>query len=196
MEYESSPEQLLARIAVGCTDSFSILYDGFSAALFGITLGILKNRAESEEILQELFVTIWEKASSYDPQQGKATSWLITMARNRALDSLRSRQRLEKLHESAHQETFLNAATQESPDSPLIASERASEVLQALKSLPAEMRIVLELTFFNSLTQTEIAQTLNEPLGTIKSRIRRAMERIRHILTNHQGFQPADDFLA
>ncbi len=128
MENEVSPEELLARIAAGCKDAFSKLYDDFSAALFGITLGILKNHAEAEETLQDLFVSIWEKASRYDSQHGKATTWLITMARNRAIDRLRSRQRREKLHASAHHETFLDPPTQESPDRPLIAAERAIRV--------------------------------------------------------------------
>ncbi len=192
MEMEDSPEQLLAKIAAGCTVAFSKLYDDFSAALLGITLGVLKNRAEAEESLQDIFVAIWEKSSRYDPQQGKATTWLITMARNRALDSLRSRVRREKLHESAHNESFLNDPTHDSPDTPLIASERAIVVHQALKSLPEEMRIVLELAFFSSLTQTEIAEVLAEPLGTIKSRIRRAMERVRLRLTTNEGSSEHD----
>jgi len=195
MEIEASPEELLARIAAGSTDAFSTLYDDFSAALFGITLGILKNHAEAEETLQDLFVSVWEKASLYDSQHGRATTWLTTMARNRAIDRLRSRQRREKLHESARHETFLHPTAQVAPDSPLIAAERAVKVHQALKSLPDEMRIALELVFFHSLTQTEIAATLNEPLGTVKARIRRAMERVRLILTNHPDSQEADEFL-
>ena len=195
MENKVSPEELLARIAAGCTVAFSQLYDDFSAALFGITLGILKNHAEAEETLQDLFVSVWEKASRYDSQHGKASTWLITMARNRAIDRLRSRQRREKLHASAHEESFLNPPTQESPDSPLITAERAVRVRQALKSLPEEMRVALELVFFHSLTQTEIAETLNEPLGTVKARIRRAMERVRLTLTNCSGSHEPDEFL-
>jgi RNA polymerase sigma-70 factor, ECF subfamily len=195
MENEVSPEELLARIAAGCTDAFSQLYDDFSAALFGITLGILKNHAEAEETLQDLFVSIWEKASRYDSQHGKATSWLITMTRNRAIDRLRSRQRREKLHASAQHESSINPPTQDSPDSPLIAAERALRVRQALTSLPEEMRIALELAFFHSLTQTEIAATLNEPLGTVKARIRRAMERVRLTLINDPGSKEPDEFL-
>jgi RNA polymerase sigma-70 factor, ECF subfamily len=195
MENEMSPEELLARIAAGCTDAFSKLYDDFSSALFGITLGVLKNHAEAEESLQDLFVAIWEKASRYDSRYGKAATWLITMARNRAIDRLRSRQRREKLHASAHHETFLNPPTHDSPDRPLIAAERACRVRQALTSLPVEMRIALELAFFHSLTQTEIATKLNEPLGTIKARIRRAMERVRLTLTNDPDSQEPDEFL-
>ena len=195
MENQVSPEELLARIAAGCTEAFSKLYDDFSAALFGITLGILKNHAEAEETLQDLFVSIWEKASRYDSQHGKAATWLLTMARNRAIDRLRSRQRREKLHASAQHETFLDPPIQDSPDSTMIAAERALRVRQALTSLPEEMRIALELAFFHSLTQTEIAATLHEPLGTIKARIRRAMERVRLIVINDPGSQEPDEFL-
>lgn len=195
MESEASPEELLARIAAGCTDAFSTLYDDFSAALFGITLGIVKNHAEAEETLQDLFVSIWEKASRYDSQHGRAATWLTTMARNRAIDRLRCRQRREKLHESARHETFLQPTAQEAPDSPLIAAERANRVREALKSLPDEMRIALELAYFHSLTQTEIAAKLNEPLGTVKARIRRAMERVRLVIASYPGSQEPDEFL-
>ncbi|MDP0491917.1 MAG: sigma-70 family RNA polymerase sigma factor [Verrucomicrobiota bacterium JB023] len=186
MTPEKNPETLLAAVGTGCRESFSLLYDDFSAALFGIVLGIVKNRAEAEEVLQEVFLSIWRKAGKYDKGMGKATTWLITIARNKAIDHLRSRQRREQLHENAGKENFIENA-EPRPDSPLIASEQAEEVREALKALPDDMRRVLELAYFHSLTQTEISEFLHQPLGTIKSRIRRGMERVRLLLKDNAG---------
>ena len=184
---EHTPESLLAEIASGSTEAISQLYDDFSAALFGIALGILKNHSEAEETLQDIFVTIWRKASQYNPEQGKASTWLITLTRNRSIDRLRSRQRREKLHLDVQSESF-GKNESNSPITPLLESELVEQIRETLKTLPEEMRVVLELTFFHSLTQTEIAETLSQPLGTVKSRIRRAMERVRSTLSKNSDF--------
>lgn len=188
MSTPSSPEELLAAIAGGSTEAFSKLYDEFSGALLGITLGILKNRAEAEETLQDIFVTVWRSADKYRPEVGKASTWLISLARNRSIDRLRSRKRRDKLAEAVSEEGFKNV-DEESPETPLIAAELSERVRESLRTLPDEMRTVLELAFFHSLTQTEISEYLNQPLGTVKSRIRRAMERIRATLTDISDYR-------
>lgn len=185
MAESTPPEKLLAEIAAGSSEALATLYDDFSAALLGIALGILKNRAEAEEALQEIFLSVWKKASRYNEAQGRASTWLISITRNRCIDRLRMRQRREKVHRNAHDETTIWPEQ----DTPLIASERASKVQQTLKSLPDEMRHILELVFFQNLTQTEIAETLQQPLGTVKSRIRRAMERVRLALADQSDLQ-------
>ncbi|MBB5350683.1 RNA polymerase sigma-70 factor (ECF subfamily) [Haloferula luteola] len=180
---DPSPEELLDRISKGCTDSLSQLYDGFSAALYGIALGILKNEAEAQEVLQEAFIALWEKADRYDPGLGKASSWIIHLTRNLAIDRLRKRQR-----QHVGQERFLEQRSPEpevaEPSSALISQERAARVQAALRALSPEYRSVLELAFFHGLTQSEIAERLQLPLGTAKSRIRRAMERVRLLMTD------------
>jgi RNA polymerase sigma-70 factor (ECF subfamily) len=189
MSTNLSPEELLAAIAQGSTEAFSQLYDEFSNALLGITLGILKNRAEAEETLQDIFVTIWKSADKYRPELGKASTWLISLTRNRSIDRLRSRQRREKLVETAQDnQTFPDFETQ-SPETPLIASELSERVRESLKTLPDDMRTVLELAFFHSLTQNEISEYLDQPLGTVKSRIRRAMERVRSSLSDISDYR-------
>lgn len=189
MSTEQSPEELLTSVAEGSTEAFSQLYDEFSSALLGITLGILKNRAEAEEALQDIFVTIWKSADKYRPELGKASTWLISLTRNRSIDRLRSRQRREKLVETAQEnQTFPDIDTH-SPETPLIASELSERVREGLKTLPEDMRTVLELAFFHSLTQNEISEYLNQPLGTVKSRIRRAMERVRASLSDISDYR-------
>ncbi|MBK1834530.1 sigma-70 family RNA polymerase sigma factor [Roseibacillus ishigakijimensis] len=188
MSSAASPEDLLAQVAEGSPDAFSQLYDEFASALLGITLGILKNRAEAEETLQDVFVTIWKSAHQYRPELGKASTWLISLTRNRAIDRLRSRQRRDKLADAAKSETFREPG-EPSPDSPLIAAELSERVRQSLKTLPEEMRTVLELAFFHSLTHHEISEYLNQPLGTVKSRIRRAMERIKTTLSDISDYR-------
>ncbi len=183
-EPDTPPEELLQRIAGGCRDSFGALYDAFSAALFGITLGVTRNPSEAEEVLQDAFLKIWHKADHYDPALGKASTWIIHLTRNLAIDRLRKRQRRDKLNDRASAEpAFENE--QNPPSSPLIAAETARAVRDALAKLPPDQKRALELAFFHGLTQTEIAEALGEPLGTIKSRIRRAMERVRFILSAH-----------
>ena len=147
-------------------------------------MGILKNHAEAEETLQDIFVTIWKSADKYHPERGKASTWLISLTRNRAIDRLRSRQRRDKLVEDARAKSNLPDFDDQSPETPLIASELSERVHESLKTLPEDMRTVLELAFFHSLTQNEISEYLNQPLGTVKSRIRRAMERVRASLVD------------
>ena len=184
MKSASTPEELLAQVAQGSTEAFSQLYDEFSSALLGITLGILKNRAEAEETLQDIFVTVWKSADKYHPERGKASTWLISLARNRSIDRLRSRQRREKLVETAREKDSVPDFDDKSPETPLIAMELSERVRASLRTLPEDMRTVLELAFFHSLTQNEISEYLDQPLGTVKSRIRRAMERVRASLTD------------
>lgn len=192
MEEPPSPEELLAQIAQGSREAFSALYREFSAPLFGITLGMLKNRAVAEEVLQEVFLQVWKNAGKYQPKLGKASSWLIQLTRNRSIDRIRRRTRRERLNEDAKDEIRPDPFP-DSPVSPLIASETAERVRQSLKSLPEEMRTVLELAFFHSLTQTEIAEYLNQPLGTVKSRIRRAMDRVRRALGDIAEYRDLPD---
>jgi RNA polymerase sigma-70 factor (ECF subfamily) len=184
-----SPDQLLLLAASGCSDSFSRLYDTCADALFGIALGITRNHAEAQEILQDAFVSIWRNAGRYDPSLGSSTAWMIHLTRNLAIDRLRRRQRTDDLQRRFSEERAVTDDESELPLSPLIAAETARRVRMALSVLPGDQRIALDLAFFEGCTQTEIAERLCEPLGTIKSRIRRALERVRTFL----GEDPVTD---
>lgn len=178
---EPSPEELLTNVATGCKESFSALYKAFSSALFGICYGVTKNHAEAQEVLQEAFLAIWKKADQYDPKLGKASTWIIQLTRNQAIDRLRKRQRRD-----AGQDRLENEPQPEPEDSDpsgsLISKETAQKVKNALKTLPDDQKQALQLAFYEGLSQTQIAERLDEPLGTIKSRIRRAMERVRIVI--------------
>ena len=176
-------EDLLANISAGCSSSFSKLYDTFSSALYGIAFGVTRNHAEAQEILQEAFISIWKKAGQYDPKLGKASTWIIHLTRNLSIDRLRKRQR-----QDAGTHRFLDQRPPEEetgkPCEALIAEETAVRVRSALRNLPEDYRTVLELAFYDGLTQTQIAERLGLPLGTTKSRIRRAMDRVRSVVTD------------
>ncbi|WP_226894647.1 RNA polymerase sigma factor [Luteolibacter marinus] len=177
-----TPDQLLIRASGGCADSFSQLYDLCSGALFGIALGISRNHAEAQEILQDAFVSIWKNAGRYDPSLGSATAWMIHLTRNLSIDRLRKRQRGDELHRKFSEERAVTDDDAEAPESPLIAAEVAQRVRKAMTGLPRDQQVALNLAFFEGRTQTEIATQLSEPLGTIKSRIRRAMDRVKHLM--------------
>ena len=167
--------QLLRRVAQGDREAFAQLYDQFSGILYATALKVLQDAKEAEDVLQEVFLQIWNKAGNYDPNLGKPLTWTLTLTRHRAIDRLRSTQRRYKLVEDATPELADNqpqAAESSDADQNLI-------VRNAVQSLPAEQRQAIELAFFGGLTQDEISQNLQQPLGTIKARIRRGMMKLR-----------------
>jgi RNA polymerase sigma-70 factor (ECF subfamily) len=174
---------LLKQIGQGDRRSFEQLYERFSGVLFSTAHRVLNNPEAAEDVLQEVFIQIWEKAPLYDPARGKPLTWAVTLTRNRAIDRLRSLQRRHRLHDDVEKQ----AATLEQFDdrSSLDAVngiERAQMIRAAIGKLSAEQRQAIELAFFSGLTQTEIAERLHEPLGTIKARIRRGLLRLRETL--------------
>jgi len=175
-------ETLLSRIAAGDREAFGALYDRMATPLYSLALKMLGSEAEAQDILQEVFLSVWNKASTFDPARGSAFSWTVTQLRNRAIDRIRSRHRRGELMETFGRDLepaggeFLSAA-----DNCQI-SEQAQQVRAAMGKLSDDQRHVLRLAFFEGLTQAEIARKLNEPLGTIKARAHRAMARLRDIL--------------
>jgi RNA polymerase sigma-70 factor (ECF subfamily) len=144
---------------------------------------VLNNQEAAEDVLQEVFLQIWEKAPRYQPSLGKPITWAVTLARYKAIDRLRATVRRGRLHESIQREaetseqfddrSSLEAAT---------AGETTKLVREAVQQLSKDQREVIELAFFSSLTQTEIAEHLRQPLGTVKARIRRGMMKLRELL--------------
>ena len=174
---------LLRRIGQGDRRSFETFYDRISGTLFTVAFGILKNREAAEDVLQDVFVQIWEKAPLYDPARGKPVTWAITLVRNKAIDRVRSSQRRARLHDDLHREAEISEQSDDFTSFDAAASgERGKLLLAALNELSAEQRQVLELAFFASRTQSEIAEQLGAPLGTIKARIRRALAKLRELI--------------
>ena len=176
---------LLARVARGDSVAFGEIYDRFSGVLFGLAAKILNDVTTAEDVLQEVFVQIWEKAPTYDPQLGKPLTWAVTLTRNRSIDRLRAAQRSHKVVEAATQEQQVAEEFSAASDESVVSREQAGHVRSALTGLPTDQRQAIELAFFSGLTQTEIATRLNAPLGTVKARIRRGMLQLRDSLQEY-----------
>jgi RNA polymerase sigma-70 factor (ECF subfamily) len=175
--------ELLRRIGRGDRESFAQLYDRFSSAVFSAAFRIVNNQQAAEDVLQEVFLQVWEKAALYDPARGKPLTWAITLTRNKAIDRLRATQRRGRLQESLERdagasEQFDGRSSFDAVD----LLEKGKLVAEAMRKLPPEQREALDLAFFSGLTQSEIAEHLKEPLGTIKARIRRGMLKLKSLL--------------
>ncbi len=179
--------QLMRRIAQGDRGAFGELYDRFSGPLYGTALRIVGDQAEAQDVVHDAFVTLWEKSAGFDLSRGSAFSWVVTLVRNRAIDRVRMRRRrAELLAESAPSDLGMENSSRVLPASEAAASgDEARAVRAAVATLPPEQQRAVELAFFSGLTQEEIAQTLREPLGTVKARIRRGLLKLRDMLATH-----------
>jgi RNA polymerase sigma-70 factor (ECF subfamily) len=175
---------LLRRMAGGDTAALGAFYDLHSGRLFALACRILGDAGEAEDVLQETFMQIWQKASAFNPAQGKPISWAITLTRNRAIDRLRSaqRRRARLVEDSAEESLQEEPATAEPSPETARFHEQGGRIRAALARLPAPQRRAIELAFFDGLTQSEVAATTREPLGTVKARIRRGMLKLREEL--------------
>ncbi len=175
---------LLRRVAQGDRRSFEELYDRFSGVLFSIAHRVLNNQEAAEDVLQDAFIQIWEKAPLYDPSRGKPMTWAVTLTRNKAIDRLRSTVRRNRLQDDVQREaeTFEQFDDRSSFEA-AAAGDTSKLVREAIQKLSKDQREAIELAFFSSRTQTEIAEHLNEPLGTIKARIRRGMMKLKDVLS-------------
>jgi RNA polymerase sigma-70 factor (ECF subfamily) len=176
---------LLRRIGDGDRAAFASFYDQYSGLLFSIAVKILNDGKEAEDVLQEVFMQIWNKADAYNPLLGKPASWAVTLTRNKAIDRIRASQRRSKLLEQATVEASVSPDNSSSANEKLHGKENAALIRSEVAALPPEQRCAIELAFFSGLTQDEIAKNLHEPLGTIKARIRRGMLKLREKL---EGF--------
>ncbi|MEP6664243.1 MAG: sigma-70 family RNA polymerase sigma factor [Verrucomicrobiota bacterium] len=171
--------QLLQQIVGRDRTAFASFYDRYSTVLFSVAVRILRDQKEAEDVLQDVFLQIWEKAENYKAHLGTPVNWTITLTRNKAIDRLRSSQRRHRLAEEFAGESESHSPL---PQSGIIDTEKATMVRAAIKNLPTEQRQAIGLAYFGGLTQSEISESLNEPLGTIKARIRRGMLKLRELL--------------
>jgi RNA polymerase sigma-70 factor (ECF subfamily) len=177
--------ELMRRVAAGRDGALAELVDRYSAALTSLAGRILGNSADAEEVALEAFVHAWRRADRYDPGRSSVSTWLVLIARSRAIDRLRSRRVAERATEAAR----LEAAADESPRAArnVFVVERRRRVAAAMHELPAEQRRVLELAYYQGLTQTEIAARTGTPLGTVKTRTLLAMNKLREALRGEIG---------
>jgi RNA polymerase sigma-70 factor (ECF subfamily) len=174
--------ELLRQIGQGDRRSFEQLYERFSGVLFSIAYRMLNSQEAAEDVLQEVFVQIWKKAPTFDPARGRPMTWAVTLTRNKAIDLLRSAQRRSGLHVSMQREKEAFGRFDRSLFDVVASDEMWKMVRDAIEKLSKEQRQAIELAFFASMTQTEIADHLKEPLGTIKARIRRGMLALREMI--------------
>jgi len=172
--------ELLKAIAAKDDGALGRLYDGYRLILFGVLMRILNNREEAEDVLQEVFLQVWRRAADFDENRGRPFTWLVTLARSRGIDRLRSLASRERVAMAG-----ANEASEEVSDAAMdaIRSEQRGVVNDALSQLPEDQKRPLMLAYFDGLTQSEIAMQLGAPLGTVKTRMRSGMMKLRELLS-------------
>lgn len=161
--------------------ALAVLYDRHSPTLLALARRILDGSSEAGDVLQEVFVHVWNRGALYDPGRSSVSTWLVLITRSRAIDRLRSRKVVERTHEAAQMESS-DAYTSPEGDQNVFMQERRERVREELAKLPPEQRQVLDLAFYGGLSQTEIASRTEIPLGTVKTRTLLAMKKLRNAL--------------
>jgi RNA polymerase sigma-70 factor (ECF subfamily) len=171
--------ELLHAVARGDEVALGTLYDRYRIILFGLLVRILNSREEAEDVLQEVMLQVWRRAADFDERRGRPFTWLVTLARSRAIDRLRLLGARQRLADSAARN-----APDEASDAvkDTLHSEQREIVQRALAELPEEQTKILLLAYFEGLTQSEIATKLTTPLGTVKTRMRSGMIKLRELL--------------
>jgi len=178
--------QILQAVAGGDEQALGQIYDRYRVILFGLLVRILSSREEAEDVLQDVFLQVWRRAGDFDESRGRPFTWLVTLARSRAIDRLRSRAARERLAAATTQDE-LEAVSDAASDA--FRSEQRALVTNALAQLPDEQKKPLMLAYFDGLTQSEIADKLGAPLGTVKTRMRSGMGKLRELLAGkHESF--------
>ena len=175
---------LLQRIAEHDSAAFQRFYAAHAGLLYTTIYRVLNNHEDSQDVLQEVSMQLWLKAGLYEPTKGKPLTWITTMARNRAIDRLRSKKRRYRLNDTFEQRLVSEdrVAKNEGLDN-LESSEISSSMRTAVSKLNQTQKEVIELTYFQGLTQAEAAKRLKQPLGTVKARIRRGIMKLRSSAT-------------
>lgn len=175
--------ELLARVAKRERAAFEQLYDRYANILYATAMKFLKEDADAQDVVQDVFIQIWDKANLYDPAKGKPLTWALTLTRNRSIDRIRAIQRRTRLRDDFEKETVVDeSAGVREALSGVDASEKSQILRDAVGRLSPEQRKVIELAFFGGLTQSEVADRLGEPLGTVKARARRGLMKLKELL--------------
>ena len=170
---------LIRRMAEGDRAAFAPFYDRYAPLVYPLVLRIVREAADASDVLQEVFWEVWQAAATYDPARGSPEAWIVTRARSRAIDRVRSVRRRGETFVAPLDEAM--AASDPAPDAAEAAEDRGT-VRSALDRLSAPQREVIELAYYGGLTQSEIAERLKQPLGTVKTRIRLGLERLREVV--------------
>jgi RNA polymerase sigma-70 factor (ECF subfamily) len=177
---ESEDEALVRRMADGDDQALGVLYDRWHSVVHGVVGRMLRHAEDVEDVVEETFWQAWRQASRFDRTRGAVQTWLLTIARSRALDRVRAlRRRREEPLEGDDGQVVVQQAAEGDPGADAEASERRRIVEAALTGLPPEQREALELGYYGGLSQTEIAERTGQPLGTVKTRMRLALQKLR-----------------
>jgi RNA polymerase sigma-70 factor (ECF subfamily) len=182
---DMTDEMLMASISAGDPDALGALFDRYGGVIKSVVMKTLHNEAESEDLLQEVFVEVWNRADKFSEKKGKPLGWIVTMARRRAIDKVRSRSAYQRATDrfQAEIEENLNSGVFEEDED--IALNDLRVLLNAkLEELPVAQREVVELAFYKGMSQREIAAYTNTPLGTIKTRIELGLKKLHAALSS------------
>ncbi|HEX8286120.1 MAG TPA: sigma-70 family RNA polymerase sigma factor [Pyrinomonadaceae bacterium] len=177
---ESRQAEMIRGVAEGDNQALASLYDATSRTVYGLLLRILSDPSSAEEVLLDVYAQVWRQAATYRPERGKPMAWLTTIARSRAIDRVR-RTRQEHRREAPLDEAA-SASAGEGVEEGVLAGEVSAVVRAALDTLPAEQREVIELAYYGGMSHSEIAAATGLPLGTVKTRTRLGMMRLREML--------------
>lgn len=175
-----SDAELFQAVVAKDTSALTTLYDRYASLVYSLALKILKDTSAAEDLTQEVFLRIWHNPN-YDPARGSFSSFLVTFTRSRAIDKLRSRNANLKFLDRWWQHVS-NQSSAQNPFEKASIEERSQKVRQALAQLPQEQRQVLTMAYYEGLSQTEIAERLQTPLGTVKTRARQGLIKLKKIL--------------
>lgn len=184
MSASADSVMLLPSVAQGDVEAFEQLYDRHASILYALLLRILGSAEDAQEALQEAFLKAWSSASAFDPARGSEIAWLVSIARSRGIDRLRSRRVRSDRESEAGREISIRGGSVETVTGAdhAIASQERIAIRSALDELPPAQRTALELAYFEGLSQSEIAERTGEPLGTIKTRMQLGMKKLRERL--------------
>lgn len=184
-------EALIRLIAHSKTEALSVLYDRYGRLVFSLAIHIVGDQATAEEITQDVFFRIWEKASTYRVEQAKVSTWLTSITRYRAIDILRQRGVRPEQNSVDWAEDTLSMlpAGADDPEDATELSMEQKRIQKALANLPEDQRQAVALAYFQGMTHTEIAETLKVPLGTVKTRIRLAIQKLREMLRDDRSVE-------
>ncbi len=176
-------QELLVRIAAGEKDALEAIYERYSSAVYSLARYMLRSEAVAEEATQDVFLNIWLKAASYNSSRGQPKTWIMSVAHHKVIDIIRSRRRAEAISDPKEYETLdLLPSEQIGTDEAVERNLEAERVRRALDRLPVAQQEVVTLAYFSGLSQSEIAARLGQPLGTVKTRARLALQKLREEL--------------
>ena len=173
--------QLVALIVRGENWALSEIYDRYSRLVFSLALRILNDHTTAEEIVQQVFTKVWRSARDYRVERGKFSTWVMTIAQHQCIDELR-RRRVRPVAQPGDEELLNALASDDDPAQAVQSTFEQARIREALQQIPAEQRIVIELAFWGGLTQREIAVYCHSPLGTVKTRSRLGLQRLKRLL--------------